>query len=298
MKWMLVVSLARLGWSAVASELPVVAPEVYQYAPLRAFGTNLYDFSEAIQSVLKGHPNPTYCIRGLTVQTNVPGVPGSMIVRRATGTPGYVLQNSSNEVSNPNDLIVGLAAISLSRTTNGILPAAQYAVLPPGVQTNFEWFQPTEEVLIANLPKEFLHTGKNVQLFALPLGRYKPRDGAFGPDGIVYFDYGQRFSGDLRHFSNLFRVTPSGIFTVKLQSRERVDPAKTLAARKLVLWQQQEATNGAAHAQYSLAKRYFTGDGVPEDSALGEHWLKKAAEQNYPDAVRLLESRRARLTPQ
>jgi hypothetical protein len=296
---MLVVGLAGLVRAAVAAQLPVLTPEVYRYAPLRVVGTNLYDFSEAIQNVLQGHPDPNYCIRGLTIRTNVLGVPGSMIVRRAAGAPGYVLRNSSNEVSNPEELTVALAAISLARTTNGIISAARYAGLPPAVQTNFEWFQPTEEVLIANLPKEFLQIGRKVQLFALPLGRYKPKDEAFGPDGVLYFDYGERFSGELGHFSTLFRVTPSGLFMVNLQNSDRrSNPAKTAATQKLVSWQQQEATNGAAHAQYSLGKRYLTGDGVPKDPALAEFWLKKAAEQNYPDAVRVLESRSARPVPQ
>ena len=287
MKWKLVAGLAGFVQVAMSAELPEPSPAVYRYAPLRTFGTNLYDFSEVIRSVLKGHPNPNYCIRGLTMQTNVAGVPGSMIVRRAVGTPGYVMHLSSNQVANSDEVLLGLAAVALARSTNGMIPSAQYLQLPPGVQKLFEWFQPTEDVLIANLPKEFLHTNRNVQLFALPLGQYKPKDARFGPEGILYYDFGERCSGDPSRFATLFRVTPSGIFTGK---HDR-DADQAAATQKLVLWQQQEATNGAAHAQYSLAKRYLTGDGVPENRALGEHWLKKASEQNYPDAVRLLEDR-------
>jgi TPR repeat protein len=49
------------------------------------------------------------------------------------------------------------------------------------------------------------------------------------------------------------------------------------------------AENGNADAQYSLGYLYFYGKGVPEDRAQGTFWIRKAAEQKQPLALRALQ---------
>ncbi len=57
------------------------------------------------------------------------------------------------------------------------------------------------------------------------------------------------------------------------------------AAAKVLKWQLQEATNGAAHAQCSIGLRYLRGDGLPQDKTLARVWLQKSADQGNSEAI-------------
>lgn len=51
---------------------------------------------------------------------------------------------------------------------------------------------------------------------------------------------------------------------------------------------QKRAETGDAEAQYSLARMYVVGDGIPKDEAKALEWLQKAATQSYADAQYVL----------
>jgi TPR repeat protein len=48
------------------------------------------------------------------------------------------------------------------------------------------------------------------------------------------------------------------------------------------------AAQGMASAQFNLAISYLKGEGVRQDQAKAVEWLKKAADQNYAEAVAAL----------
>jgi septal ring-binding cell division protein DamX len=48
------------------------------------------------------------------------------------------------------------------------------------------------------------------------------------------------------------------------------------------------AAMGKAEAQYAVGYMYYYGYGIPEDCESGVFWMMKAAEQNYPPAVKAL----------
>ncbi len=49
------------------------------------------------------------------------------------------------------------------------------------------------------------------------------------------------------------------------------------------------AVKGKPEAQYAVGYMYYYGYGVPEDDESGLFWMTKAAEQNYPPAIRALQ---------
>lgn len=53
---------------------------------------------------------------------------------------------------------------------------------------------------------------------------------------------------------------------------------------KTIQWQQKQAAAGSAAAQYDLAKRYFTGDGVAKDLDKAGSLFESAAKQGHPGA--------------
>lgn len=65
-------------------------------------------------------------------------------------------------------------------------------------------------------------------------------------------------------------------------------PAETAA--HLLAHHREQAKAGSPSAQYALAKRYLTGDGVGADPRLSRIWMEAAARNGSDDAVRDLES--------
>jgi hypothetical protein len=64
------------------------------------------------------------------------------------------------------------------------------------------------------------------------------------------------------------------------------DPAKVAAQqakvqKDLLAFQQMRAAEGSPPAQYSMALRYLTGDGVNTDAETARSYLKKAADSGY-----------------
>lgn len=71
----------------------------------------------------------------------------------------------------------------------------------------------------------------------------------------------------------------------------KADPAEV--ARRTVEFQQKRAADGSPSAQYDLAVRHLTGDGVPLDRAAALRWLEASAKGGNPRAAeRLAELRK------
>jgi TPR repeat protein len=73
-----------------------------------------------------------------------------------------------------------------------------------------------------------------------------------------------------------------------------VDPEKDKAEKEAALkrtveFQKKRAEAGSSTAQYDLAVRYMTGDGVEKDLALAKKWLEEAAKNGHTYAPRKLE---------
>jgi TPR repeat protein len=60
------------------------------------------------------------------------------------------------------------------------------------------------------------------------------------------------------------------------------------AVKKSVEFQQKRAAEGSAQAQYDLAMRYFTGDGVEKDQESARKWLEAAAKNGNSLATKRL----------
>ncbi len=62
------------------------------------------------------------------------------------------------------------------------------------------------------------------------------------------------------------------------------------AKQKAFEAQMKRAEQGSSYAQYELAVRYLTGNGVEKDESAGRSWLEEAARNGSSDAVRKLQS--------
>ncbi len=69
---------------------------------------------------------------------------------------------------------------------------------------------------------------------------------------------------------------------------EKTKEQKAEMVRKTVEFQKKRAEAGAPTAQYDLAMRYLTGDGVEKDPKLGRKWLESAATNGNNQAVKKL----------
>lgn len=50
------------------------------------------------------------------------------------------------------------------------------------------------------------------------------------------------------------------------------------------------ASEGNKEAQYAVGYMYYYGYGVPQDTETGIFWIKKSADQHYPQAMQALET--------
>lgn len=62
------------------------------------------------------------------------------------------------------------------------------------------------------------------------------------------------------------------------------DAKKRETELKVIEWQQKQADEGSAAAQYDLGKRYFTGDGVSKNLDKAASLFERAAKQGHPGA--------------
>lgn len=88
-------------------------------------------------------------------------------------------------------------------------------------------------------------------------------------------------------------VTPVTVPARPASPVTNVVPAKTKEqkaelVRKTVEFQKKRAEAGAPTAQYDLAMRYLTGDGVEKDPKLARKWLQTASTNGNNQAVKKL----------
>ena len=67
-------------------------------------------------------------------------------------------------------------------------------------------------------------------------------------------------------------------------------PGAAESAARLLAHHREQAKSGSPSAQYALAKRYRTGDGVEADARLSRIWLEAAARNGSDEAARELDS--------
>ncbi len=67
-------------------------------------------------------------------------------------------------------------------------------------------------------------------------------------------------------------------------------PEPSVIAARLLAYQREQAKAGSPSAQYALAMRYRTGDGVEADPRISRIWMEAAARQGSEEAARCLET--------
>ena len=270
--------------------LPLTARPQVQ-AQLRILGTNIYDFTPIMQSLQKsGATSSPFLVTGEVFQINENG---AHIIRKELNL--HLSQEFAKELTlaDPSKMLKMLYAEKrLDAWREGNLSAGE--MMSMDVETkriiseeiereknNFTYVR----VLVTNCPNASALQGKQVQFFALPVGTYSFTDSANNLSSIPRYDYGRIYVGETSNLT-VFVVSKGGI--IKKESPQAIEAKQGVAAKKLLIWQLQQASNGVAYVQFDLAKRYLNGEGVKKDEALGHYWLQRSAEQDYAPAINLL----------
>jgi hypothetical protein len=99
-----------------------------------------------------------------------------------------------------------------------------------------------------------------------------------------YWDHGIQFTGNQLDFKYIYRVLPDRI------TREHQYTPENLAAGdvKLFIYQLQQASNNVSADQYEVALRYRDGKSTPVNLELFNYWMRLAASNSYPAALKYL----------
>ena len=134
-----------------------------------------------------------------------------------------------------------------------------------------QYFEPaTEYVTVYLLNPPAVNVGNSIDAVAVPTSNKG------------FWDCGAPFSGNQFDFKYIYRVLPDRI------KRERQFSPEEIRAADLVLFsnQLQDASNNIAYCQFEVGKRYLTGRSVETNISLGLHWIKAAASNSLPAAIK------------
>lgn len=99
-----------------------------------------------------------------------------------------------------------------------------------------------------------------------------------------FWDHGVPFNGDLSHYKYIYHVLLDRIVRERqYTSEERAD-----TDLKLFHFQLQQASNNVPADQYDVALRYRDGKATPTNLALSDYWMRLAASNSYPPALKYL----------
>ncbi len=274
----------------LAAWLPSIAFS-QEKTPLRRVGTNIFDFTPLIQSFRRGEiTNSSFLVVGEVYQASEGS---AYVVRKEFNRRLSTEFQREILMAGPAEQLKYLYVSQVIQRRDP-LAAGEFLTWDPEMrQIYYDEIKREQDdytyvrVYVTNCPDVHPYIGKGVRIFALPAGTYTFTDAANNSHSIPLYDYGHPYFGDTSNLT-VFLVTSTGF--VRKETPQETAVKKAAINAKLIAWQFQQASNGAAYVQYDLAKRYLNGDGVTKDEALGHHWLKRSADQNYEPAVKLLET--------
>ena len=263
-----------------------VAQVVVDY-PQRRFGTNIFDFSPVMQRVQQGATNTPYLITGEVFDAD--GSSAQVVRKKISVRINRAFQRQLL-LAGPGELLQMLQVSQMVQRKGGV-SAGEFYSMSPSIRQMY--MDATEQVvdyvrvLVTNCPPVYLVPGKQVRLFAMPTGTYSYTDSAGRQQTIPCYNYGQPLVGQTTISTNVYLVTDRGF--VRKETPEEIAAKKALATTKFIAWQHEQASNGVAHVQYDLAKRYLDGNGLQKNDTLGRYWLERSATQDYEPACTLLQ---------
>jgi hypothetical protein len=292
-----------------AAMLPAVAcPQ--DKVPTRRLGTNIFDFGPLMQSVQRGEiTNSPYLVIGKVVEVTGNGI---QIIRREPiltarkGANNHLSEDFMREMllAGPEKqlkyLFISKKLIQQQQVSSGEFMSwdSEMRQIYYDEKQREQEIYDTErqhsedsyiyrQIFVNNCPPDFAIHGKQVCLFALPVGTYTFTNTANGSQSMPRFDYGQPYFEDVSNIA-VFLITKNGI--TRKQTIQEIATKKGAITERLLVWQFEQASNGMSYAQYDVAQRYFKGDGVTKNDSLGRYWLQLSASQNYDPAINLLKT--------
>lgn len=266
-----------------AAQPPPPVSRVSYRHPFRLIGTNLFDFTPIITEKLRPNPSPvaeTYFLKGVIQRTHQEGV----IILRDLGY-GYRYEPRIDlETTDTMDLLQTMAANSIA--SKGEISLGHYLTMSPEMRRHFKQVRKTQEVLVRNCPSNLRRIGKPVELFAFPLGQVNVSPRQTNTQLIPCYDYGHAFTNDVPDDWSVTRVTTNGL--VRVASKSEIALRASKIEENTVRWLRKRASEGSSASQFDLGLRYLNGNGTPMDQQLGIEWIRLAATNGNPQAVKFL----------
>lgn len=264
---------------------------------LRLIGTNLYDFSlvssgkvfcvyHIAGTVARCYPKAAtiqYCsgIKYRVVWTNRPYTPGwaKPMIEHFTGESWHELdlQRQIELQSSEDDAKAYQIAQKIVTFPPDVQVRAYNAFLGSPVTDFLEPVAITNSIQLLNYPPNY-SAGKKIDCLAVPTST----------PGL--WDYGQPFNGDPAAFHYIYRVLPDHISRERLYTAQERETMKQAAIKRLLSWQQEQASNDVASVQFDLGLRYLKADGVESNRTTALYWIRKSAAQNYIPALEFLKN--------
>ncbi len=130
----------------------------------------------------------------------------------------------------------------------------------------------TNQIQLLNYPSNY-STGQKIEYLAVPTTT------------PGFWDCGQPFNGDASTYHYIYRVLSDRIICERQYNTEERIAIKQASAERSLLWQQEQASNNIATAQFDLGLRYLKADGVESNQTTAFYWIRKSAAQNYMPAT-------------
>ena len=228
---------------------------------LRQIGTNVYDLS----AVARMADQSKYLVEGKVQRVS----DGELIIRKTSFQYYFAPQGNPLSMGSA-DLLRYLAA---SKMSSQPLSLGHVLSLSPEMREHVSRVEQTSDVVLLHYPG-FCRIGANFRALAMPVA---------GRDST--WDYGDLVDPSTTNLANVLRVHSDGIFSEKYEppAMRRQHEMDASFARRLA-----RAESGLAWEQFDVARDYLRGYGVETnlDSAL--YWFRKAAAQNFPEAIEFL----------
>ncbi len=150
------------------------------------------------------------------------------------------------------------------------------------------FYSGTKIVMLENYPQTpEAFDGKTVECVVKPSGRYQYRTTSGAESTVEKYDHGIPLT---REEIAILDVQKLETIRARNEVLAQAEQARVKAMTpRVVAYQQQQASNGAASFQLELGKRYMRGDGVETNLTIALHWLQAACTNGESQASNLLQ---------
>ena len=226
---------------------------------LRLIGTNLFDFSRA------GHGS--YYLGGDLIRIVKLYPQAAQVEIKHVSMEFIPDPQPIPDPGDPADMLHALAQFKMRQSIpRNLSPGAAWAL---GISGHEEQVVTTTTIYVINHPTNL---GYKIDYCAVPTTT------------PGFWDHGIPFIGNPLRYKYIYRVLPDRITC----ERQYTSEEQAAADLRLFNFQLQQASNNVPADQYDVALRYRDGKSTPVNLELSDYWMRLAASNSYPAALKYL----------